>query len=91
MNSKTTALAICFLTSLTQKLPNTVKIAGPDDRIAHVFKAVPESNLPLKQWEVFVQQMDLLFGEDVRDSKNNLANITGGPQGMDCVGVKRVQ
>ncbi|KAK1217163.1 hypothetical protein PQX77_020171, partial [Marasmius sp. AFHP31] len=72
------------------KLPESVKIAGPNDRIAEVFKSIPESDVSLEKWEVFVRRMDVLFGENVRDTDGNLVNIMRGPLGMDLV-VKYLQ
>lgn len=74
-----------LLKTLVEKLPASVPLASPEDKINQVFQNIPETNDDEDgQWRVFNRRMDALFGNDVRDSNGRL-HIHRGPHGMDLV------
>jgi hypothetical protein len=77
----TAASLIVNLTSLCQRLPNSVPKATKDDRIYHVITNINEDD----PWQSFNCKFDLLFGEDCRDKNGRLNNIRRGKYGMGAV------
>jgi hypothetical protein len=73
------------LSSLVSLLPSSVPLATKNDEIFRIFTKIPIPDDPEDQWPVFNRRMDILFGEDVRNTNGRLANVVRGPLGMDLV------
>ena len=74
-----------LLKTLVQKLPYTVPLATTDDKIAQVFRDIPEPTDNDEKWPTFNRRMDILFGEDVRGSNGRLLYILRGEHGMNSI------
>jgi hypothetical protein len=77
-----------FLKTLASVLPNTVRLATETDIIHQVFTRcpVPQNGASGEQhWQTFNRRLDILFGENVRNSDGCLQHIMQGPFGMDMV------
>ncbi|KAF9062214.1 hypothetical protein BDP27DRAFT_1369042 [Rhodocollybia butyracea] len=73
-----------LLKTLVQKLPPLVPLALPDDKIAQVFKNIPETDDEDGKWRVFNRRMDVLL-DDVRIANERLLHVRRGQYGMDAV------
>ncbi|KAF9009682.1 hypothetical protein BDQ17DRAFT_1539073 [Cyathus striatus] len=74
------------LSYLTSFLPDSITVAKEDSMINRVFTTIPVPSVPNgDHWPVFNQCMDILFGEDRRNTDGNLLFIQRGQYGMDLV------
>jgi hypothetical protein len=62
-----------------------VKLASGSDTIVTVYNAVVGKSPDPHDWPTFNRFMDILFGDDVRNSEGRLQNVKRGPHGMDLV------
>jgi len=76
---------IDHLKVLAKQLPSTIPIATKDDRIVEVFTKIPVSDNPAEHWEIFNRRMDVLFGNELRDSNGRLRHVKRGTLGIDLV------
>jgi len=81
---------LTILKTIAKKIPLTVSLATKTDKIPEIFKSIPVPRDADKHWEVFNRRMDLLFGEDVRDSAGRLKYFRRGALGLDMV-IKYIQ
>ena len=62
-----------------------VKLASESDVIAKVYNTVVGKSPDPHDWPTFNRFMDILFGNDVRNSEGQLHNVMHGLYGMDLV------
>lgn len=77
---------VSALKVLVEKLPKSVPVGKKKDVIPMLFEKIPVPADPSQHFEVFNRRMDILFGENLRDTKTGrLPNIRRGAFGMGMV------
>ena len=62
-----------------------VKLASDSDLITTVYNNVVRKLQNPYEWSTFNRFMDIIFGNDIRNSEGWLHNVMRGPHGMDLV------